>query len=140
VRELHTADVLRKISIATTAGRPVSGALSTMARYHFDPTIRHNLLFVRNEVEQGADVWESMRAADMLTPPEVRVLATAERVGNRPWALKQLAFAKIRRTRWRLERLSELVLPAVVILIGAFVLIQALSIFLLLTQLIHELA
>jgi type II secretory pathway component PulF len=91
-------------------------------------------------MEQGADVWQSMSAADMLTPPEVRVLASAERVGNRSWALKQLAFGKTRRTMWRLERLSELVLPAVVIVLGVFVLIQALSIFLMLTQILHQLA
>ena len=73
LRELHAADVLRKLEIATTAGRPIPGALSTLARYYFAPQIRHKLLFVRNEVEQGANVWQSMAAVDLISPPEMRL-------------------------------------------------------------------
>jgi hypothetical protein len=119
---------------------PVPGALSTLARYHFDPTVRNKLLFVRNEVEQGANVWQSMSSVDLLTEPEVRAMAIAERVDNRPWTLIQLAGGKRRRSLWRIERLSELLLPAVVILIGAFVLLQGLGMFMTLTQLVHSLA
>jgi type II secretory pathway component PulF len=140
LRELHAADVLQKLGIALEAGRPVSGALSTLARYHFDPSVRHKLLFVRNEVEQGADVWQSLCAVDMLTEPNVRAIATAQRIGNRPWTLKQLAFGKRRRTVWQLERLSELLLPAFAFALGAFVLLQGLSMFLLLTQLVRGLS
>jgi len=67
LRELDSADVLQKLGVAVTSGRPIPGALSTLARYHFDPTIRHKLLFVRNEVEQGADVWQTMTTAGLLT-------------------------------------------------------------------------
>jgi type II secretory pathway component PulF len=139
VRELRAADVLEKLSVATAAGRPIPGALSTLARYHFDPVVRNKLLFVRNEVEQGADVWHSMATAGMVTPPEVRVLETAERVGNRPWALKQLALGKERRTMRRLDRLSELLLPLLVVAMGAFVLLQAITIFLFLAKTIESL-
>ena len=67
LRELHTADVLEKLGVAIEAGRPIAGALSTLARYHFDPTLRHQLLYIRNEVEQGADVWQSMAAIGLLS-------------------------------------------------------------------------
>jgi type II secretory pathway component PulF len=136
LRELRAAEILHKLSVATSAGRPISGALSTLARYHFDPIIRHKLLFVRNELEQGADVWQSMTAVGLLTPQEVGLLRSAERVGNRPWALKQLADGKQRRTLRRLERMSDLFLPVVVFAIAAFVLVQALAVFVPLTQFI----
>ncbi len=139
LRELHMAEVLQALSVATQAGRPIPGALSTLARYHFDPTLRHQLLFIRNEVEQGADVWHSMAALGLLSPPEVRVLETAERVGNRPWVLKQLALVKRRRMMRRLAQWSELALPIVVILVGAFVLFQAFSIFSSLVQILYSL-
>jgi type IV pilus assembly protein PilC len=129
LRELRVADVLHKLSIALQAGRPIPGVLSTLARYHFDPAIRHKLLFVRNEVEQGADVWQSMASVDFLTEKEVNVVATSERIGNRPWILRQLAAGKRRRTSRLLARLSELVLPAVAMVIGAIVLLQALAVF-----------
>jgi type II secretory pathway component PulF len=139
VRELRAADVLEKLSVASTAGRPIPGALSTLARYHFDPIVRNKLLFVRNEVEQGAEVWQSMATAGLVTPPEVRVLETAERVGNRPWALRQLALGKERRTMRRLDRLSELLLPILVVVMGAFVLVQAITVFLFLSKTLESL-
>jgi type IV pilus assembly protein PilC len=140
VRETRSADILRKLSVTTSAGRPIAGALSTLARYHFDPVTRHQLLYARNEVEQGADVWQSMATAGLLTPPEKRLLHTAERVGNRVWVLKQIALAKKRRTARRVEKWTKLALPALVLVLGSVVLVQALTVFLPLIQLIDTLA
>lgn len=139
LRELRIADILQQLSIAAEAGRPMSGALSTLARYHFDPTLRNQLLFIRNEIEQGADVWTSMGAAGFLRPPEVRVLESAERVGNRAWALRQIALLKQRHTSRRLARWSELALPIAVLLMGGFVLFQALGVFTPLISILHSL-
>jgi len=129
LRELDAADVLQNLGVALQAGRPIPGALSTLARYHFDPDVRNKLLFVRNEVEQGEDVWRSMTNVGLLAPAEVRLLAAAERVGNRPWALAQIVGVKKRRTLRRFEWLAELLLPALVLVLGIFVLLQALAIF-----------
>jgi type II secretory pathway component PulF len=140
LRRQHRANLLRLIAIATSAGRPIAGALSTLARYHFDPAIRHKLLFVRNEMEQGASPWESMNEAGLLSSADVRALHLADRIGNRPWVLTQLADVKKRRAgRW-IDRLSEFVLPAVVLAMGLFVLFQALALFSPLVNLIHRLA
>lgn len=138
-RELHFADVLDKLSVAVTAGRPLAGAISTLARYHFDPVLRSRLLFVRNEMEQGAGAWESMQAVGLLSQPETRALETAEVVGNRAWVLQQLAQVKKRRTSARLSRLADLMLPAMILLIGAFVLFQALSVFMPLVHILEGL-
>jgi type IV pilus assembly protein PilC len=130
LQELRSAEVLQKLGLAAHAGRPVPGALSTLARYHFDPVIRHKLLFVRNELEQGADVWQSMTAAGLLTPPEAEVMKSADRSGNRSWALNQVAAGKRGRTARRLERMAEVFLPAAVFVAGLFVLFQALTVLL----------
>jgi type II secretory pathway component PulF len=137
LRERYAADVLQKLAVAAGAGRPISGALSTLARYHFVPDVRHKLLFVRNEVELGAEVWHSMVAVDLLSPSDLRLLKTAERVGNRAWVLQQLAAVKEGRTRQRLERASQFVLPVVVLLLGCLVIFQALTIFVPLLKLIE---
>jgi type II secretory pathway component PulF len=139
VRELRAADILDKLSVTTSAGRPIAGALSTLARYHFDPTIRHQLLFVRNEVEQGAEVWQSLATAGILSAPEAHALQSAERLGNRPWVLKQLAANKERRVARRFDRFADLLLPGAIVVLGAFVLIQALSVFLPLVRILDGL-
>jgi type II secretory pathway component PulF len=138
-RQVRAADVLQKIGVAVAAGRPIPGTLSTLARYHFDPTTRHELLFVRNEVEQGADVWPTLAAVQMLTPAEVELLHSAGRMGNQAWILQQLVAEKKRRTAQRLERLSELAAPAVVFVMAGFVLFQAFSVFHPLTRIIAQL-
>jgi type II secretory pathway component PulF len=137
--ELRSADVLQKLGIAVTAGRPIPGALSTLARYHYDPTIRQELLFVRNEVEQGAGVWNSLAGVGMLNGPEVKLLESAERIGNRDWILEQLVAAKRGRTTRRIQRATELVLPVLVLLMAGLVVFQALAVFQPLTQLINSL-
>ncbi len=128
MRELHAADVLQKLGIATAAGRPIPGALSTLARYHFVPDVRHKLLFVRNEVELGAPIFNSMADIGLITLPELRLLKTAERIGNRAWVLDQVAAVKQRRTRLRLARAAQFALPAVVFLLAGLVLLQALTV------------
>lgn len=128
-RDLRFASVLQNLSVAAKAGRPISGALSTLARYHFDPVLRNQLLFIRNELDHGASVWHSMGAVGLLSDPEMRALESSERVGDRVWVLQQLAQLKRRRTRWRFARWAELALPAIVLILGAFVLLQALSMF-----------
>jgi type II secretory pathway component PulF len=128
-RKLRFADVLEKLGLAAKSGRPAPAALSTLARYHFDPLIRHKLLYARNEVEQGADAWQTLAAAGLLTPAEERLLATADRAGNRAWALAKIAHKKRRQTYRRMQTLSDLMLPAVVLVLGSYVLFQALSLF-----------
>jgi type IV pilus assembly protein PilC len=140
IRGSRMANVLRLIAIASDAGRPIAGALSTLARYHYDATIRSKLLYVRNELEQGAELWPTMGAAGLLADPDVRALNLAERVGNRSWVLAQLAYGKNRGARLQLDRISQLLLPAAVLLLGSFVLFQSAAIFMSLTNLIKSLA
>jgi type II secretory pathway component PulF len=139
-RAQRSAGLLRLIAIASNTGRPIAGALSTLARYHFDPALRNKLLFVRNELEQGADLWHSMSAADLISDADVRALDLAERLGNRSWVLTQLASAKSRRAMRRLDHLSQLLLPGIVLLLGMFVLFQSLALFTPLTNMVRSLA
>jgi type II secretory pathway component PulF len=120
--DMRSADVLRNLSVVAEAGRPIPGAISTLARYHHDSTLRQKLLYVRNEVEQGADLWITLRKVNLLTPAEVAVMEASQKVGNRPWAMAQLARCKRRRIRRRLELAGQLLEPVTVLLLGGVVL------------------
>jgi type IV pilus assembly protein PilC len=140
VRTRYAADLLRKLSLMTRAGRPLTGAISTLARYHFDPTMRRKLLFVRNEVEHGADPWQSMTEERLIDEREAAALATADRLGNRPWVLRELASAKNRRLNRKWHAISQLALPVVVLGCGAFILLQAVAVISTLARLVMSLA
>ena len=132
--DTRSADVLQNLSVVAEAGRPIPGAISTLARYHYDPTLRRQLLFVRNEVELGADLWSTLAAVKLLTPAEVALMESSQKVGNRPWAMRQLATAKRRRIRRRLELLDQLASPLAILLLGAVVLTVSMGVFVPLVQ------
>jgi type II secretory pathway component PulF len=134
MRQWQAANVLELLGTSLHAGRPLAGALSTLARYHFDPAMRHRLLFARNELEQGVDPWESLAAVRVLSPQERQVMETATRVGNRDWALGQLAQVKKGAVRERLEQWVRWMVPALVFLVGIVVLCQAAAVFTMLVQ------
>ena len=138
--DMRSADVLQNLSVVTEAGRPIPGAISTLARYHHDPSLRQKLLFVRNEIEQGADLWATLRTVKLLTPAEITLMEAAEKVGNRPWAMEQLAMSKRRRMRRRLELLGQLESPVAVLCLGGAVFAVCLGVFAPLVKIILGLA
>jgi type II secretory pathway component PulF len=135
----HVADVLRNLAVVVDAGRPMLGAISTLARYHYDPVVRRLLLYVRNEVELGADVWRSMSDARLIRDRDTEVLEAAEAAGNLAWALNQTAERMTSRTERRIVILLEMVRPALLLGAGAMVGLVVVSLFSPLVTLIHDL-
>jgi type II secretory pathway component PulF len=63
-----------------------------------------------------------MQRVRLLTKADVELIETSARVGNRPWALEQLATRKRRRVQRRLEFIGEFIQPAAILLLGVVVL------------------
>lgn len=127
--DMRSADVLQNLSIVTKAGRPLPGAISTLARYHHDPLLRQELLFVRNEVEQGAEMWAALCKVKLLSSAETALLQAAEKVGNVPWVMRQLALCKRRRAHRRTDMLGQLAQPVAILLLGGIVLVVCLGMY-----------
>lgn len=138
--QLRSANLLELLALATRAGRPLAGALSTLARYHYDTAIRQKLLFVRNEVEQGANLWQSLKTVRLLTPAEARVLTLESPIGAPDWTMEQLAQARRTRVVSRIETLFDWLEPACILLPASAVLLIALALMFSLSQLIGSLA
>ena len=60
-------------------------------RFHYDPAIRRRLLYVRNEADYGADIWQSMKDVGLIGANEASMLDAAQVAGNQAWALNQIA-------------------------------------------------
>jgi general secretion pathway protein F len=129
VFEWRSANLLRRLAVAAEAGRPLPGALSTLARYHYDGPFRQKLLFVRNEVEQGADLWASMARTRILSSSESRALASAEDQESRTWTMRRLAGQKQHRITQQVDLAVDLLQPMAILLMASFVLLAALAIF-----------
>lgn len=134
------ADLLGMLALAKQQGRPLAGAISTLARYHYNQRVRTQLLYVRNEIEQGAEVWPSMTRAGLISAAESNALLTAPDEAARLWSMQQLADLRRRRVAERLEMLIDLLHPCVVLLLAGLVLFVAFATLGPLTYLIRSLA
>ncbi len=135
----RSSELLRLLSTAVAAGRPISGSLSILARYHFDKVIRNRLLFARNEVEFGAEPWECLERAKFISRAEADAIRGAWDSRMQAWTLAQIATVKSARVTHRFEKLAALSRPAVVLTISAVVLWIAVSFTQHLYQLVHSL-
>ena len=140
VAQARSAELLRLLSFAVEAGRPLPASLSTLARYHFDKNTRQSLLVARNEVEQGADVWNSLAQARLLTASESHALANSSSNQSRAWAMRQLANWKRDQVSRRAESKIALVRPMMTLVFATIVLLAGSAIVGFLTNLIYLLA
>lgn len=136
---LGVAQLLELLAVAIRTGRPLQGAVSTLARYHDDPRIRRKLLYIRNEVEQGANLWATAARSGLLSRAEVEAIEKSATAAGRAWAMERLAATRRVRVAERLETMLDMLHPAAVLLVAAFVLTMALATLLPLIELIHSL-
>lgn len=140
VANLRSSHLLRMLAMASKAGRPIAGSLSTLARYHYDTNLRNKLLFARNEMEQGADAWNSLANADLVSARESQAMKAASSPGFRSWLMEQIAKRKEDHFEYRSAFWSMLLHPVFVLLFGAIVVWITTSFFGVLTTMIRSLA
>ena len=115
-------------------------ALSTLARYHFDASVRQKLMIARIEAEHGGEIWNVLSGARLLSPEESSALASASSDRSRVWTMRRLADWKLDRVARRGEAIVSLIRPAVILVFASIVLLAGSSMIGFLSQLIQELA
>jgi type IV pilus assembly protein PilC len=119
--QLRASHLLRMLAMSSQAGRPVTGAVSSLARYHYDQQTRIRLLHARNEMEHGAAPFCALSDSHLLTDKEAT--AIAESVGDtRVWLLRKLAEWREENVNRQARLLVMCLQPAIVIFFGAMVL------------------
>ena len=121
--------LFRMLSVNLSSGRPVAGALSTLAKYHSHPVVRQRLLLARNEIEQGAEVWDSLKEAKIVTPAEFKALRMAQGPASEAWVLRKLAVMRNGTWRARDRWWGSFLHPLIVLIFGALVGTLAYSMF-----------
>lgn len=132
--------ILRVLSDSVSAGRPIAGVLSTLARPGGSSRFSNRVLALRQAAESGNDVWLAFVDEGFLTLREARILHAAERVGNLPWALEEIASRIEQRRGDRWEVLLEIVRPFVLFVIGIVVGFVVISLFMPLVKLLNDLS
>ncbi len=137
--QLRIAHLLRMLAGSIEAGRPLPGALSTLARYHFDRRVQIKLLFARNEVEQGYGTWHSLAKTNLLTEQEAEAIDQAATDTLRAWLIRQMATEKEERVQLQRALWAMLVHPAIILFFGCVVVWICVAYFLVLITMITAL-
>ena len=140
VRRFHTASILEALAMTADRGLPFQDAVATMARWHPKRAVRVRLLGALADMEAGGDWAESLAGRDLIKRADLAVLKSAQRVGNLPWALREMAASSRRRLAYRLQGLLQVLFVLVVIAFGLMVGTFVVSYFLPLIRLIESLS
>ena len=137
---LETPLMLRGLSRIVSAGLPFPEGLRVLSEHHHRLGIRAKSERLRYFVERGADIWERLQWEGFLHGGEVALLQSAQRIGNLPWVLNELAEVIERRQLRRANYAAQLIQPVFVVLMGIVVGYICVAFFIPVVMVIHGLS
>jgi type II secretory pathway component PulF len=120
-RRLHTATILDGLAIAVEKSYPIDRALASLVPEYPERWIQRRLSRAQAHVLVGVDWVESLRMAKLIGNAELATLQAAQRCGNLPWALREIAEGNRRRLVERVQVAINVLFPAAIIAYGAVV-------------------
>jgi general secretion pathway protein F len=139
-RRLDSAEILDTLALVAGGQRPLPQGIAALAQSYPKNRIRLRLSQTATDVMLGGDWCESLRKRGLIRQPEFAVVQAAQRVGNLPWALKEMADSLRRRLAYRVQAAAQMLFPPIVILMGLAVLFIVAALFAPLISLICRLA
>lgn len=133
------AHVLRILAVATEQRQPLAQAMQKVARVYPSMPVRSQLGRASEAVSAGVDWREALRKVRLISHAEQALLTSAERAGNLPWALRQIAVRREKRAVYRLATALQILYPAAILFLGAFVAFYVVALFVPLVNLINGL-
>lgn len=132
-----SAAILRLLAIAVRQGRPIAESSRLLAGYFAQPGPQRRLERAADRMNKGGKWWEALRQVGVLRTSESRLLAAAERAGNLPWAMEEMASSMIRRVAYRTRAWVTAVIPVLIMVFGFGVLLVAVALYAPLVKLVQ---
>jgi type II secretory pathway component PulF len=126
---LETPGVLRSLSQAVAARRPLTVAMAGLELHHRRRHVRSRIRRVRDALARGGDCFQQLCGQGLINAREAAALDSAERAGNLAWALMGIADSIESRQQARIQVIIETVQPAVVIGLGLIIFSICVAIF-----------
>jgi type IV pilus assembly protein PilC len=121
-RRYVRSQILQALSFLMQMSRPAPAALGLLAESNYlVGGARRRLRAVRRQVELGQPLADSLRAGKVLPHSMVPLLRTAEKAGNLPWALAEMADTLAQRVARQAQRLGMALAPIPLIGVGVLV-------------------
>ncbi|MGD0516283.1 MAG: type II secretion system F family protein [Thermoguttaceae bacterium] len=140
MRRKHSAIILDSLALAAESSQPLGNIVLTMAGTYPQADIRRKLSYVGEDIHRGGDWCESLSRHGLIKRADQAVLKAAQRVGNLPWAMREMADSNRRRLAYRLNALVQAAYPPVIICVGLIVMFIVVALFYPLITLIMKLS
>jgi len=129
LKRRHMALILRALSLAVDAGKPIEVGLTTLASYYPTLWVRRKLIKVDDHVQLGESWISALERQRIIQTSDAQVLTSASEVGNLAWALGELAETGERRLAFRFQAVIQTLFPLVVLGLGLVVMFVAVAFF-----------
>jgi len=136
----HGAIVMRYLAMGVEQGQPLADTVGLLADCYPRRHIGDRLRSVAADVDAGGEWCEGLRKAGLIGRADAAVLRAAQRVGNLPWALREMSDSAMRRLAQRLGVVLHVGIPLAVLAIGVSIGVFVLAMFLPLVTLIQQLS
>lgn len=130
LHEAILARVTRSLSICLAAGIPALQALGTIAGTTDNDFVSEAIVRLRDSVERGDSISRAAASAGLFPPLVVQMISVGEETGELTELLGEVAEHYRRDVDYRLKNLSSVIEPALIVAVGAVVLVLALGVFL----------
>ena len=132
--------MLRWFAAAVRREQPLWPLHRAAAECYPNRLIRRRLRRSADDIEQGGDWIASFRRRRLIGRTDSAILRAASRAGNLAWALEEAAAAAQRRLAYRLQAISQILMPLAILLAGVCVMLITVGLILPLVALITDLA
>jgi protein transport protein HofC len=136
----HGGAVARVLAVEIESGRPIASSFRLLAEQYPGSLVRGRLDRVSSEVDRGEPWIDALGESGLVGGAGVDLMKAADRAGNLPWALRELAASAERRFSRRVAAIGQIVFPLVILVVATVVGLYAVAYFLPLIQLIEVLA
>ena len=135
-----SSPIMRHLARMIEKGKTLPDSLLAIANSYHRPTVAESMANVYVETESGGDCWKSLLSRGFLSRRDVALIEAAQRVGNLPWALREIADVREKRYIFRVDTLVQLFRPIPIIAIGLFVGWVCIAMFMPVVKLVNDLS
>lgn len=137
-RRFDSARVLDTLALVARQRRPLTEGIAALAHSYPKQNVRWRLAMAAVGISAGRDWCESLREQDLIRHSDLAILQAAQRVGNLPWALHEMADSNRRRLAYRVQAAAQVLFPPMIIAMGLVVMFIVVALFLPLIALIQH--
>lgn len=120
----------RTLAITLKAGLPITQCLSIAARAVDNDWVAERIVEMRADIESGETLTAAAHSSRLFTPLVLQMMAVGEETGSVESTLGEVADYYEREVDFDLKRMTELIEPIMIVVVGALVLGLALGVYL----------